>query len=510
MKLQVNLDVITSYRRLSYTPWYALAEFVDNSTESFYNNRSKLEKLARSGERPLEIKLEYLPNKGVIRVLDNAMGMSYKDLENALVLARRPENTHGRSRYGLGLKTAACWLGDLWTIRTKKLGESEEHTVTVDVPKIASGTNDLVYSKVENLDPSKHYTVVEITRLHRSFKGRTLGKIEQFLSSMFREDFRNKILTLLWRGKPLGWEDIGNQLLTDAAGNTYFKEVSFSLGKGKAKKRITGWAGILKEGSRSRAGFTILHSRRVIKGFPEAWRPTSLFGQLQGSNDLVNQRLIGEFHLDDFDVTHTKDDILWLGDEEDQVEDKLQEELGYLRQVARSYRKHSDDQRRPSDIDTKAALDTLSKEIESPEMNDALQQDPMLTPDIARSMFEAVINRVTEQFHDHHSAKIGNLTIKWFVESKMSALEPYITIDSAKVSEVIIIINAAHPHWIGLGPYESILNYLRHCVYDGIAEWQARHKVGHGVKIDPDTVKLLKDKLLRLPFDIEQHEEPTS
>lgn len=65
------------------------------------------------------------------------MGMSYDDLKNALHIARRPDNTHGRSKYGMGLKTAACWIGNKWTIKTKKLGETIEHSVTVDVDKVA-------------------------------------------------------------------------------------------------------------------------------------------------------------------------------------------------------------------------------------------------------------------------------------------------------------------------------------------------------------------------------------
>ena len=38
---------------------------------------------------------------------------------------------------------------------------------------------------------------------------------------------------------------------------------------------------------------------------------------------MVNQRLIGEIHLDDFIVSHTKDDILWLGNQEEAVEEGL-------------------------------------------------------------------------------------------------------------------------------------------------------------------------------------------
>ena len=70
---------------------------------------------------------------------------------------------------------------------------------------------------------------------------------------------------------------------------------------------MQGWVGILAKGSRAAAGFSILQADRVVRGWPDAWRPSSLYGQLQGSNDLVNQRLVGEIHLDGFDVSHTKE-----------------------------------------------------------------------------------------------------------------------------------------------------------------------------------------------------------
>jgi hypothetical protein len=44
------------------------------------------------------------------------------------------------------------------------------------------------------------------------------------------------------------------------------------------------------------------------------------------------------------------------------------------------------------------------------------------------------------------------------------------------------------------------LNFLRHCTYDGVAEWKAYFKAG---RIDPDTIKMIKDNLLRVPFEIE-------
>ena len=44
MKLELGLDVLRSYKRLPYKAWHALAEFVDNSTQSYFNNKAALDK----------------------------------------------------------------------------------------------------------------------------------------------------------------------------------------------------------------------------------------------------------------------------------------------------------------------------------------------------------------------------------------------------------------------------------------------------------------------------------
>src|SRR5690606_18374644 len=130
--------------------------------------------------------------------------------------------------------------------------------------------------------------------------------------------------------------------------------------------------GILKSGSRASAGFSILQSNRVIKGWPKAWRPSTIYGQEEGSNDLINQRLVGEIHLDEFEVSHTKDDIQWFGNQEEEVENKLFEECRDYRQIAKEYRKSTDDGRGPSQAETDVAIDELRRELFSPEMVDKI------------------------------------------------------------------------------------------------------------------------------------------
>ena len=498
LELRIGPDAINSYRRLAYSPWHALAEFIDNSTQAYFDNKARLDAAFVQSGQTLEVAIVYDKDKGYLRISDNSIGMSLADLERALHVALPPVNTSGRSKYGMGLKTAACWLGNRWTVATKKLGDTIEHQATVEVAKIAAGNGALEYRAIEGKSPDLHYTIITIEDLNRQFHGRTLGKIRQFLSSMYREDFRRKRLKLEWQGATIDWEDVDKRLLHAPDGSLYKKDFSFDV----AGRKVRGWVGILDRGGRADAGFSIIHCGRVVRGWPDSWRPGSLYGQLQGSNDLVNQRLVGEIHLDAFEVSHTKDDILWLGDEEEEVERQLLEHCGDYKARAQERRKNEDDERGPSETETAVAVDELRKELQSPEMVDAIELETVPPPDVVDSQIQIITDAISA-FDATFTCSIRDLiTVKGYLRPDLSPNDPYVTHDSTQEHEVLIIVNQAHPHWKQLKGSEGVLNYLRHCVYDGIAEWQAKHKAA---SLTPNTIKLLKDKLLRVPFEIDMN-----
>lgn len=499
IQLTIGPDAITSYKRLAYTPWHAIAEFVDNSTQSYFDHEKELKAAyAAEGDNiKLTVSIAY-DKDDILRIADNAMGMSYDELERAMHVAMPPRNTKGRSKYGMGLKTAACWIGDVWTVRTKKLGETVEHQVTVDVKKIAEGSATLPHKEIKGRPAKDHFTIVEIRKHNRVFHGRTLGRIKQFLSSMYRQDFRSGVLNLLWRGEPVTWEDDPDRFLCDAAGKPYQKDFKFRVDG----RQVNGWVGILARGSREEAGFSIIHCGRMVRGYPDSWRPESLYGQFQGSNDLVNQRLVGEIHLNEFEVSHTKDDILWLGDQEESVEEKLREYCGDYRDHAKRPYKMGEDSRGPSQIETDAALDEFKRELDSPEIVDTIEIEQVPPQKAVEQAVHTITKSVVESREETLKAKVGELTVRLFTVGDMSPNDPYVTVDARRANEVVIVINQVHPHWGQLKGSDGVLNYLRHCTYDGIAEWQARAKAS---RLDPDTIKLLKDKLLRVPFEMEKH-----
>lgn len=500
IKLQIGLDVINSYKRLAYTPWHAIAEFVDNSTQSYFDNKSILDSLYSEEYEGLTVSIAYDKDQpeGFLRISDNAMGMSETELKNALHVALPPQNTNGRSKYGMGLKTSACWIGNQWVIKTKKFGETKEYSVEINVDKIASGESNLPTTIINGKPKDTHYTIIEIRKHNRKFQGRTLGKIRDFLSSMYREDFRAGLLTLEWQGTKLLWDEFDNRLLKARDGSNYKKEFEFNVDG----KRVWGWVGILDRGSRADAGFSIIHCGRVIRGWPDSWRPSSLYGQLQGSNDLVNQRLIGEIHLDDFDVSHTKDDILWLGSQEEDIETKLLENCADYRDTALKRRKGGEDERGPSEVEIHTAVDELKKELTSPEMIDSIDIQIVPPESIVIESVKKISQSIIENREPTFNGKLNQLEIKLYVATDLSLNDPYVIVDSPQLNNVIVIVNTNHPHWNQLKGSEGVLNYLRHCTYDAIAEWQARSKAS---RIDPNTIKLLKDKLLRVPFELEEH-----
>ena len=97
---------------------------------------------------------------------------------------------------------------------------------------------------------------------------------------------------------------------------------------------------------------------------------------------------------------------------------------------------------------------------------------------------------------------VGELNIRLYIKENMSPNDPYVLYDPvSEPNTVIIIVNKNHPFWNELRGDTGVLNYLRHCVYDGVAEWKAYNKRG---MISADTVKYIKDNLMRLPFEIEK------
>ena len=105
MDVVIGPEIIKSYKRLSYTPWHAFAEFVDNSTQSFLDNTAELTSVATGDGPPLHVEITYSPaGSGSIVITDNAMGMSREELASSLHIGRPPERSGRALRIRNGIE----------------------------------------------------------------------------------------------------------------------------------------------------------------------------------------------------------------------------------------------------------------------------------------------------------------------------------------------------------------------------------------------------------------------
>jgi len=342
VNIRPQVNVYATYRRLSYRPWFAIAEFVDNSTQNYYDHRAKLLRAFKSEKttNQLRVEISYDSESNSLTVLDNANGMEMEELTRALVLNSPPPDPSGRCEYGMGLKTAACWFGRTWTIDTSRLGSTRALTATVHVPDLAHNKTEEIPVHERYVQSEAHFTRITIEGLYNPIRGRTAGRIRDQLASMYREDLRSGDVQVIWNGEPVAFEEppILSEDLGGGAARTWRKEINIDIPWDEHDRslKVRGWVGIRIPASQRDAGFVLFRRRRVVVGGPgEGYKPAEIFGQ---GNTFRSQRLVGELHMDDWPVTQAKDAFDWSGGLEDALIEHLKAACQDYMDYAEGYR----------------------------------------------------------------------------------------------------------------------------------------------------------------------------
>lgn len=492
VEVQVGPESILSYKRLSYKRHFALAEMIDNSVSSYLLNKSALDEDwgSRSG-KPLRVIIAYDRENSTLRVTDNAMGMDEAEIVRAMTIARPAAPNSARHEYGMGLKTSACWLGDYWEVTTTKLGSPFEYRISFDVNRVAAGETILPI-QVTDVSADSHYTVVEISKLHQQITGRAAKSAKDNLASIFRLDTRD-FMQLLWGEEELQY-DLDLPFLLAANGQPYRRNFSFEIGD----KPVQGWIGILEKGGRSIAGFAQVRKGRVVRGQPDAWKPLGIFGSAEeGANNLVSQRIVGELHFSDsFNVSHTKDAILFENDDEDALTEALLEEYRDYLEVAKSRRKRSGGG--PTDAATSTALQVFESLVSSASFEDRVIADPIPTEEMIRIANDHVAQTIKSREADRQF-QIGAFTIQIFVSADLSPSDPYYVGDFPDPETICVVVNTQHPFWQdNVLDTQDILIYLLNCAFDAIAEFKCMRM---SAPISPETVRSIKDGFMRVPVE---------
>lgn len=322
LNIQPPASILNVFSRLSYKPWYAIAEFVDNSTQSYISHSDELSTAPEFDK--LIVNVKYDAESNTLTIIDNAYGMEIDRFRDAILLDSRNESQSGRNEFGMGLKTAASWFGKVWKVTSTQYGSTNRYTATVDIPKLDE--LHLQNTKIfrDYVATDTHGTEIIIEQVTKKIIGsRTIGKIRDLLSSMYRRDINNKNIEIWFNDEPIVFEEY--PVLTNFRGKSWKKNLNFTVAFDGKSYHVTGFVAIMNPGSFPKAGFALFRQDRVVIGGTDSnYKPGQIFGQAQSQKSL---KLFGELNMNDFPVNQAKDGFIWDDGLEDAFIDALKDNI---------------------------------------------------------------------------------------------------------------------------------------------------------------------------------------
>lgn len=304
LNIQPQASILGVFSRLNYKPWYALAEFVDNSTASFFGHQQimKFYKI-----RKISIFIEYDAYENILIIKDNAYGMEISDFIRAIQLDSTPENLNGRNEFGMGLKTAASWFGNIWSVSSTQLGSSNNYYAEINIHKLKSNNLNSISIIKSTVKENTHGTTITIKDVTKKIDSpRTKNKIKELLTSMYRRDLSSGKVDIYFNGDLLKFKPFK---ILKFRKKEWKKEIDFSFNFNNKNYHVNGFVAIMETGSYLTAGFALFRYNRVIIGGDEQnYKPREIFSQAQSQ---ISLKLFGELNMEDFPVNQAKDGFVW-------------------------------------------------------------------------------------------------------------------------------------------------------------------------------------------------------
>lgn len=367
--------IMNVFSRLNYKPHYAIAEFVDNSTQSYFLHRSELRKSAPNFE--LHIVVAHDPRERTLTIEDNAFGMERERFLDAITLdAKNGEQQNSRNEFGMGLKTAASWFGNVWSVTSTAYGSSNRYTAVVDIPHFQESGESDIEIRVEPALLWEHGTTIRITQMTKTMGPRSIGKTRAMLASMYRRDLSGGEVRISVNGQDIVFEDYPILRFRD---KEWRKDLDFSFEFLDKSYRITGFVGIMNPAGFPKSGFALFRRNRVIIGGEDQnYKPHEIFG---ASNSQVALKLFGELNVDDFPVNQAKDGFVWHDGLEDEFLTQLKIQIQDYISIARMSIKERTREEQYSDEHSERVEDEVSRAVENLNLTNLSAGDGCRTDD---------------------------------------------------------------------------------------------------------------------------------
>lgn len=471
--IRPDAAALRMFRSLSFTPWYALGEFVDNSISSYFQNLTRLEAKYGAGY-VCDVRIAFDDRVGRLVVEDNAAGIARADLPRALRTGEPPEDTSvGLNLHGVGMKAAAFWWGRRLTIETWPLGEGRGWKVEIDLGE--SGTQPQGQAAVHVIPAREHSgTRITVDGLWQNapVASKTRSTVAAYLPSIYRKflsvselaemgDASAHPVRLFVDGTQLSFDP--PKLLSEpywpspdgpakgARARTWRKKIRVRLATGKV---IEGWVGILETMSRELSGFTLHYRGKGIGGVTpldglkdsnSGFRPRQIFGQ---AGSYRAQSYIGEFDVTALGKSITTDSTLWTPEEEAEFVDHVLEQMKDPRldlwNMAVNFKRRKRnqvDRKNLSTASTTAARD-LKNAVDGEISHDPAPDDTVEPEEDSPTFKFSITDR---EVHTHTFA----------LKFSSKRIRPFLTVsEDARRREHTIVVNEAHPLFDDLPPID--------------------------------------------------------
>lgn len=314
VSIKIGQKMYGTFYSLPNTFAHALADFVDNAVQSYVDSKENIRKVDPTYRLRVDIDVDWAPDTNqaqAIIIRDNAGGMDAPHFEKAFMPAERPDDDEGLHEFGMGMKTAALWLGSVYSVRTKSYRERVERMITFDQNQVIE--QELLELSVEQrfVDDLSHYTEVRISNLtDNAPKRQALSSCAEEISSIYRQFLRNDEIDIYLCGNKLNFED--QEVLVAPYVKDPHGEPREWIVKGEVKfmqYRAKYTVGLLRTMSTSKYnGIVLLRRGRVIIGTTDNqhYYIKELCG---GVGSPLYKRFFAEISIDGFDVSFNKNTV---------------------------------------------------------------------------------------------------------------------------------------------------------------------------------------------------------
>lgn len=259
--ISIGTGIVGIFKRMPQKLERVFAEFIDNSTQSFFDHREELNKINKKNVCVVNIKW----NSQEIIIKDNAYGMNHEEFRHALRINAPQESyaVNSRGQYGMGLKQAAAYLGNWYSIESTMFNSSEKYYSYFDINEMEKNNPKTVDNNITECSLKDHYTTIVIQKLHMKITTGIDKNLREKLANIYRDDLDEGSLEIYLNGTQILPKD-PELRINNETGSDYFKTFECDFTFNKINYNFNGWIGILKTGSTDDAGFTLSQYGRGI------------------------------------------------------------------------------------------------------------------------------------------------------------------------------------------------------------------------------------------------------